>query len=279
MKNRDYTFYDTLEYKLVLSLSLGVFFYLFMLFFLPFGVDNYDPNHEYSPEFLVEMSFFAIPLLVVSLLNEFLLRPLIFKNATLVKIIFWSVWTLFLMSSLMFIIYNYLGNWHDFRLGSYLEFLVQLPAVLLFPMTGVFFYFQYRSLRHQYHHILNTPESSNTAANNPLLHFKGAGNRDEISLSASAFLYGRAQDNYVELYHLKDGEERKFVMRATLSKLSETIRDEKICRCHRSFLVNLRHVKMIKGGPNDTTLTLSPLDHLIPVSRTYRKEILELLRV
>lgn len=277
MKNRDLSFYDTKQYKLTLSICFAVFFYVFMIVFLPFGVDNYDPNHEYDFVFLKEMTYFALPLFVTSLINEFLLRPLIFRKASVQKVILWSLWTLFLMSTLLFFIYNYLGNWHDLRLSSYLEFLLQLPAVLIFPMAGVFFYFQYRSLQDRFEHYeLRSPPSY--ATEERLLTFKGAGSKDQITLSATCFLYGQAQDNYVELYYLEHEQEKKFVMRATLKQLTDSTDHPAITRCHRSYMVNLTKVKTVKGTKQDTTLYLAPNDTAVPVSRSYLKDTLEQLQ-
>ena len=61
------------------------------------------------------------------------------------------------------------------------------------------------------------------------------------------------------------------------SGFSQADKQEAIVRCHRSFLVNLFQVKTIKGASHDMSLVLEPEDHSIPVSGTYRKQIIQLL--
>ena len=277
MQHPDLSFYNTRGYKLTLSLVVSVFFFVFISFFLPFGVDNYDPNHEYSLEFFREIFYFFLPLLMVCSLNEFILRPVFLKQVSWSKVILWSAWSLFILTTVVFFTYNFLGNWHDFRLSSYLEFLTQVPAVLIFPMAGVFFYFQYRSLQSRYK-VIESDRNALTPADDRFLHFKGAGAKDQITLSASCFIYGKAQDNYVELYYAEDNSQKKFVMRATLNKLVKAVNDESIVRCHRSFMVNLHQVKSIKGVNQDTTLYLSPFDTPVPVSKTYLQATREKLQ-
>ncbi|WP_224488755.1 LytTR family DNA-binding domain-containing protein [Robertkochia flava] len=276
MENYDLSFYDSKAYKLTLSVVMAIFFYAFIVFFLPFGVDNYDPNHDYDIYFFREIFYFFLVLILCSLANEFLLRPLFFTKASLKRIVLWSLWTLLFLDTAIFFTYNFLGNWHDLRFSSYQGFLRDVSAVLIFPMTGVFFFFRYRSLQTRMEHILTEKDS----AVNPdrLLHFKGAGNKDEITLASSRFLYGRAQDNYVELFYLEQGNEYKFVMRGSLSKLVTQINDPAICRCHRSYLINLDHVTGIKGSKLDTTLVLDPFDTMVPVSKTYREPLLKKLQ-
>ena len=277
MNREDLSFYDSKQYKLTLCLVMAVFFYVFMAFFLPFGIDNYDPDHRYDPEFFLELFYFFAILLAFLLFNEFILRPLFISTTTFTKIVVWSIWTLIAASTLIFLTYNILGDWHDLYLKSFLGFIRDVTAVLIFPLFGVFFYFKYRSMQSSVQHFL-TEKDTPSHSNDRLLHFQGAGSKDQITLSVKNFLYGRAQDNYVELYYLEKGEAQKFMMRATLNSLAEELVDTAICRSHRSYIVNLLHVNSIKGNNQDTTLFLSPLDTPVPVSKTYKNNVLRTLR-
>jgi len=252
---------------------MSVFFYFFIIYFLPFGVGNYDPNHQYTFGFLLEIFYFFILLILVLFINEWVLRPLFLKKASLKNIIIWSIWTLFLASTVIFVTYNYLGNWHDFKLTSYLEFLVNVSIVLLFPLVGTFFFFRFRVLQRRMEHILTTKEEF--VGTKQLIHFKGKGSKDQITLSSSSFLYGKAEDNYVELYYLEQNQLKKFLMRSTLSGLTKSVNHISITRCHRSYIVNLLHVKTIKGGNQEMNLYLDTLDFPVPVSKSFRDSILK----
>ncbi len=273
MQKNSFSFYNSVKYKIVLSFSLSIFFYCFIIFFLPFGVNNYDPNHQYTFTFLFQIFYFFVSLLTFSLLNEIVLRPFVFKNISFRRIILWSFWTLFFLSTVVFVTYNMVGDWHDFRLSSYLEFLIQVPLVLIFPIVGVFFFFRYKSLQDQIEHILTTKET--ILDENQLLEFKGQGSKDQITLSLSNFLYGKSQDNYVELYFLEKDELKKFLIRSSLNNLSASVKSQVIVRCHRSYIINLLHVSAVKGGNHEMTLHIDPYDMAIPVSKSYRDATLK----
>lgn len=275
MKN-GFLFYNTLKYKISLSFTISIFFYCFIVFFLPFGVNNYNPNHQYTFAFFLEIFYFFIPLLAFSLLNEVIFRPLIFKEITLKKIILWSIWSLISLSTIVFITYNVLGNWHDFKLSSYIEFLIQVPVVLLFPIISVFFFFRYRNLQNQIEHILTTKERF--LNENQLIEFKGQGSKDQISITLGNFLYGKSQDNYVELFYLENEELKKFLIRSSLSNLSTSINNLVIVRCQRSYMVNLLQVTAVKGGNNEMTLNIDHFNITIPVSKSYLHPTIETLR-
>lgn len=270
---QNFSFYNTANYKIALSLSIAIFFYFFIIFFLPFGVDNYNPNHEYTAYFLLEIFKFSIPLFLGALLNEFILRPLVIKEASLKNIIFWSTWTLLFLNSIVFLSYNFLGNWHDFKLESYLEFLVNGSAVFIFPLAGVFFVYKYRALQNQ---IVQSVTTKNSGIDESLLvNFKGQGSKDQIMISLGNFRYGKAQDNYVELVYVENGELKKFLLRTSLSTLSDSLGNSVIVRCHRSYLVNLLQVHAVTGGSSEIKLHVKGIDVLIPVSKSYREAALQ----
>ena len=276
MQTSELSFYNSRPFKVTLCLVVSVFFYVFLVFFLPFGVDNYNPAHQYTLSFLLEIFYFFITTLLALLLNEFLLRPLILKKVTLKSIIAWSLWTFLLLSSLIFLTYNLLGNWHDYSLKSYLGFLVNCTSVLVFPVVGTFFFFRYRSLQRRMDHILTSKED--LGSSDQLITFTGQGSKDQISLSSAIFLYGKAQDNYVELYYLEQEKLSKFLLRTSLSKLIASIDHPAIIRCHRSYMVNLLRVQAIKGGRNDIQLYLDAFDTAIPVSKSHREAVIQELR-
>jgi len=273
MNKNDFSFYNSLKYKLSLCITTSVFLFFFLVFFLPFGIDNHNPNHVYTFAFLLEMAKFAVGVFIFSVFSEFVLYSFFIKTISQKNIIFWSIWTLLLLSSVIFLTYNILGNWHDYSVKSYLGFLVNTSAVLIFPLIGTFFFFRYRSLQHKIEHILTTKEEYIDA--NQLISFNGQGSKDHITLSASNFLYGRAQDNYVELHYLEQNQLKKFLIRTSLHNLTNSINTMAINRCHRSYMINLIHVNAIKGGNQEMILFLDPFNIAIPVSKSYKDFILK----
>ena len=194
------------------------------------------------------------------------------KKTSVRNILLWNLWSLFLLSTVIFITYNYLGNWHDFLFTSFLGFQRDVTGVLLFPLLGTFFFYRYRNLEDQIHQLIIANDKSETR--HQLLTFRGQGNKEQIILSISDFLYGKAQDNYVALYFLEGEKIRKVLLRSTLCRLVESIGHRSIVRCHRSYMVNLTRVRAIKHTDRHMNLSLDTSHYQIPISKSYQQTIL-----
>lgn len=272
----DLHFYIERDYKLALTFSIASFFYVFVLFFLPFGVNNYDPNHHYTFSFFLEIFFLVVIIGVFTFLNEFYIKPFVVKTVSVKIIILWTLWTFVLLSTATFFAYNLLGNWHDLKLSSFLSFIPNCSSVFIFPTAGVFFYFRQKNLEEKIEEVYYLIEKPKLVEQ--LVTFSGQGMNDQISLTLSNFLYGMAQDNYVQLYYKKDSEIKRFLIRSSLTKLLSTIKNPSIIRCHRSYIVNLQKVETVRGGLNDLHITITNSKLEIPVSKTYREAALKGLK-
>jgi hypothetical protein len=149
--NSDKLYYlNTTNYKITLSISVALFLVLFLIAFLPFGFSNYDPNHKYTLIWIREVLSFAFVTFSACVINEFLIKPIIIKRLTTRMLVIWSIWSFILYGIINFLNYNLLGNWHDFSLGSCINFIIQIASVIVFPMLGVIFYFRYNALQKYY---------------------------------------------------------------------------------------------------------------------------------
>ena len=69
---------------------------------------------------------------------------------------------------------------------------------------------------------------------------------ETVTLQVSNLLYIEAVGNYMKVYHLRNGEVRADMLRATSKQIEEELRDyPMIVRCHRAFLVNLGQVEQV----------------------------------
>lgn len=100
-----------------------------------------------------------------------------------------------------------------------------------------------------------------------------------IELDEDSIYYMEAQDNYVRICYLSDGELQKFMLRCPTQKLESMLDGTSLIRCHRSFIVNLDHVHEIVRGHKCATLVLDDAEGKeIAVSKSYYKRTLEHLQ-
>jgi len=95
-----------------------------------------------------------------------------------------------------------------------------------------------------------------------------------LFVNVDDILYCHAVGNYTEFYLAGD---QKLISSYTLGHYSETLSDQNFFRVHRSYLVNLSHVKMYKKG-NGGSIKMSN-DEEIEVSRSAKEEFLKALKL
>ncbi len=271
-----FNFIHSFRYKWVLSLAYGIFLFLFLVAFLPFGVDNYNPQHEYTVNFLLELSVFIPVIILVCLLNELGIKVIFKKYKGYPFVFVWTLWSFILLGTAIFITYNYLGGWHDWRWSSFPGFVLNTSTVLIFPAAGVFFYFRFRKLKQNYDAVLTN--FGGGIDEKLMIYFEGEGAKDKISIAVSDFVFAQSQDNYIEIHYLKNNIFSKYLIRSSLSALENQLQHGFLVRCHRSFLINLYNVKSIKGNRNDLKINMAYSDVIIPVSRTYVTSTIDRLR-
>ena len=92
---------------------------------------------------------------------------------------------------------------------------------------------------------------------------------ETVTLQIPDLLYIEAVGNYMKVYHLRNGEVRADMLRATSKQIEEELRDyPMIVRCHRAFLVNLGQVEQVIYKSGSMQLVVRHCPEAIPVSRS-----------
>ena len=92
---------------------------------------------------------------------------------------------------------------------------------------------------------------------------------ESVTLQISNLLFIEAVGNYVKVCHLRNGQVRTDMLRATMKQMEETLKGyPMIVRCHRAFLVNLGQVEQIISHSGSTQLQIKHCHESLPVSRS-----------
>lgn len=122
-------------------------------------------------------------------------------------------------------------------------------------------------------------ERSKQEVSNDLITLSGD-TKDSISLIPDDILYVEASGNYVDICYLEDKIEKHKLLRSTIKQMEEAMQSlENLIRCHRAYIVNINHIKSIKGNAQGYRLDLDETIQEIPVSRTYLKELKDLKEI
>lgn len=109
-----------------------------------------------------------------------------------------------------------------------------------------------------------------------IIQFKDEKNEVRFTLSSEKIIYIESSDNYCLIKYYNNEKLYDYMLRSTLKKLSEDLKDTPIQRCHRSFMINFEHVASLRKENTEICLEFD-INGIkeIPVSKSYNEKIME----
>lgn len=115
------------------------------------------------------------------------------------------------------------------------------------------------------HHRLLHPVPDDTPQEVTLT---GDNQGETLLLQSGQICYLAAADNYVQVFFVENGTLKSRMLRSTLRRMEDALASwPQFFRCHRTYLVNLDKVAHVSGNAQGYRLHLEGLDETIPVSR------------
>jgi hypothetical protein len=266
------------------SVFVGLFVFLFLVLFRPFGLQTFPGNLT-----LISLGYGAITFAGMVLLFQVVYRlfPEFFNE---------EKWTLGreILSTLFILAIIGMGNAifsasvgiAQLNLETILWFEIYTVLVGIFPtITTVLIKEKMMSKKFEegseeinkmieppHKAIKNTIPLPVTYAISLLL--PSDNGKEDLQLKTDDFLFVRAADNYAEVYFLNGSKVNKKVIRTSLKAIVNSLVENKECyRCHKSYVINLSKVNHVSGNAQGYKLHLQHVEDLIPVSRKLNEEI------
>ena len=97
-------------------------------------------------------------------------------------------------------------------------------------------------------------------------------------MSKENLLYIESADNYICIWYKKNEILKKQLLHITMKEASEQLAETNIVRCHRSYMINLDLVKVMRREKGNLFLELGESGvREIPISKTYGEAVLRRL--
>jgi TolB-like protein/Tfp pilus assembly protein PilF len=97
--------------------------------------------------------------------------------------------------------------------------------------------------------------------------------KEVLLINLNELVYIEAQENYSRVVWTEGDQVKEKLLRVTLKNIESQITDNKIVRCHRSFIINTLVEFSILGNSNGYSLKSELFSDTIPISRSLGKEI------
>lgn len=257
---------------LISSTVAGILVYLFLIIFQPFGTENFHHPYKYILLFpysiIFGLSFFILNLLVTPFRNWNIGSELI-----KITVILW-------LGSVVSYFYNTLFlSRVALSLGNYFYMLLYSLAVGI-PISVIYILSRYIYLKRIHENTANdiSQQLSQTSINIGNDQLTISANHTVLRIFERDFLYAQSMENYCTLYFLENDQVKKLILRISLAHLLGQIGTDAIKKCHRSYIVNLKKVKNLKGNAQGYKLILPEVEFEIPVSRSFIPAIIPKLQ-
>ena len=143
------------------------------------------------------------------------------------------------------------------------------------PYFICIFYFSYQERSAKLKELMN--ENIGFKSSN-LISLRDARGVLQLSVAKENLLYIESADNYICIWYKKNEILKKQLLHITMKEACEQLADTSIVRCHRSYMINLDLVKVMRREKGNLFLELGETGvREIPISKTYGEAVLRRL--
>ena len=260
---------------------ISVFVSFFMLVFQPFGLQEMETDRK---SFL--LAGYGLVTFVVLFINMIILPhifPGIFREErwTLSREVVWLIWIVITIAFGNYIYSDLLSIVYWIGLKGYIYFIGFTFSIAIIPIVGVTVLTYNQLLKknlkasQKLNELIEGQESKGRTVDNILV-ITSENNKQKIETPVSNLILIESEGNYVNTWFLEEGKIVRTLIRNTLLNIESQIeKTTNLFKCHRAYIVNLSHVKKVKGNSQGYRLVVKYLDKEIPVSRNYSKSFRE----
>ena len=96
----------------------------------------------------------------------------------------------------------------------------------------------------------------------------------KLTINSDSLYYMESQDNYIKIFYENNGKLLSYMLRSRTKTIEENLADTSMVRCHRSYMVNIDQVKVVRREKDGAMLDLG-IEGIpcIPISQTYNESV------
>ena len=269
--------------QIIMVLFVSIFAVAFINVFKPFGSEQWIAYNKITTTayFLWSTVLVSIGMTVVAIsrliMYHYSRKPS--HGITVLKYIGWVFIELLLLSGAFTLIALIVGSRLNLTTSDPMEIYVNAikntAYILFIPYILCLLFFSYQNKNIKLRELMG--ENIGFKSNN-LISIRDSRGVLQLSVAKESLLYIESADNYICIWYLKGETLKKKLMRITMKDICEQLADTNIVRCHRSYMVNLDLVKVMRREKENIFLELGmPQIKEIPISKTYGESVIRRL--
>lgn len=155
---------------------------------------------------------------------------------------------------------------------------VKTALIVFIPYTLSYIYFILQEKIRELKSLRQQIERDETVLQRAYVQIFDEKDEMRLSIRRENLVLIESADNYVCVYYLNGDKAKKSMVRNTLSRVAERLQGDRIVRCHRSYMINLDHAKVLHRDKEGVFVELG-IEGMpdVPISRTYADNVKEWL--
>jgi len=271
----------TKQNQTTMVLFVSIFAIIFINIFKPFGSEEWMTKGKFTATqyllwstILVTMGMSIVAISRV-IMYHYSKKPT--QNITIFSYALWVVVELALLSgafTILALITSYGGDERD-PFEIYKNALSNTFFILFIPYIIYIMYLSYQDKNAKLRTIMEENIGNKATS---FISFHDDRGILQLTVAKENLLYIESADNYISIWYLKNGQLKKQLVRTTLKETSNQLADTSVVRTHRSFMINIDKIKVLRREKENLFIELDyPGLKDIPVSKTYGEELLKRL--
>ncbi len=259
-----------------LILLTAIFALLFINIFKPFGSRVWYKISDFK--FFIFASLIVLVGMLVVVISRLIMLSYIKKHTfTYLNYGVWVLTEILAMSMFYALFTKFIPAENADRdfLQIYSDSTLHAALILLLPYSMLWLYFSWREKNRMLEQMKQEDKTVDIPKKN-LIGFTDEKGELKISIMLENLLYVDSADNYATIHYLNKSKISHFLIRNSLKWMEENMTKETpLVRCHRSYMVNLDKVKVLRKTKEGILLELDTINTPdIPVSKTYYDRVM-----
>ena len=152
--------------------------------------------------------------------------------------------------------------------------LMRTCLILLLPYVMIYIYFIWQERVRELKSIRKRLEEDDNALQKAYIQIFDERGKLQLSVRREHLMVIESADNYVCVWYLNGDIVKKVMVRTTLKLVAEQLASTNIMRCHRSYMINLDCVRVLRREKEGIFVEFG-IDNIpdIPISKTYSESI------
>lgn len=269
--------------QIAMIIFVPIFALLFITIYSPFDFDNVDPQGKLlsllnirSRELMVQLITLGLILvgMAVAAVSRWLMAVYTKRRQiSYVAYIAWIACEVLVMAAL-FTAASVFTDTDKSVVTLFRNSLFKTFFILLIPYTMCYIFFIWQERVAQLRILTQRMAEDETLLQNAYVQIYDDKGDMRLSIRRENLLFIESADNYVCVWYINNNEPKKVMVRNTLKHIAEHLDATHIRRCHRSYVVNLDLVKVLRREREGVFVELGIAGVPdIPISKTYSENI------